>query len=170
MNELELEAALHSWGRYYGERAPREWDEKPTTAMGVVIGAAYPTNPIAIAMESGSRRGQGNPVAYARPREAVRAWRDPVAGKETRSYRGALSFSGADTSRTDPMAAKVERAALDLYRLDTLQGLVLRAQYCKRGTQAEKACWVSLVVPVTLRTYRDTLVRARCWMQGRLSA
>lgn len=172
MNELELERALQTWGRYYGERPPAEWQEGPAVGM-LGVGAGYGGNPIATAMEYGSKHDASDPRAYQRPREAMRAWRDPCAGTPSRHYAGALHFSGADTSRTDPLASRVERAAIDLFRINAELGLVLRAQYCKRGTQREKTEWVNgqdRAIALKLRTYRDALARSRMWMMGRLSA
>lgn len=164
MNELELERALQSWGRHYGERRQSEWDEDGSASMIVGGGTAHP---IARAMDFGTRGDKRNPVAYRRPREAVKNWRDPIRATATRPQAGAaipVEFS------RDPLADEVERAVMTLQRFDTALGTVLRFQYCRRGTQAEKAVWMSKRIPVTLRTYRDMLVRARCWMQGRLSA
>lgn len=164
MNDLELERALQAWGRVYGERRESEWDEDGEQSL--MVGGSV--HPIAIAMDFAAKGDKSNPVAYRRPREAVKAWRDPAYAKVTRSPKGAML--GAFSRPVDPVAARVEDAVMSLQRIDTALGMVLRFQYCRRGTQAEKAVWMSERVPVTLRTYRDMLVRARCWMQGRLSA
>lgn len=64
----------------------------------------------------------------------------------------------------------VEAASLELYRLDTLRGLVLRQEYCGYGRQDEKAIRVGEVLgaPVGLRVYRESLAMAKGWMLARL--
>lgn len=91
---------------------------------------------------------------------------------------------GRDDSRTitprervadsiPPHLRAVNAAALELYRIDTVRGLVLRQEYCGYGPQSMKAERVSLALgdgrPMGLRVYRESLERARGWMLGRLT-
>lgn len=179
MTEQEFEELLHKWGRVYGERPPRDTELAFGGSMeGAYNGFSgygdYGVNPIAVAMEHGSRNTKETAVAYHRPRRSVERgiWRDPTPCRETRHYRGALYFAGAEQSRVDPMVVRVERAACDLFRIDTVKGLVLRAQYCTRGlSRVEKAAWVTAKgCAITARTYSDVLPRSRDWVHGRITA
>lgn len=91
---------------------------------------------------------------------------------------------GRDDSRTitprervadsiPPHLRAVNAAALELYRIDTMRGLVLRQEYCGYGPQSMKADRVSLALgdgrTMGLRVYREALERARGWMLGRLT-
>lgn len=155
-----LEAMLLLWGRYYGERKPDEWDEGAEASL-------TDNHPIARAMEFAGG-DESIPQRSARGMAKLRGvptWGfDPVVCTETRSKR---------ISTPDDMPVVVQRvqsAALDLYRLDELRGIVLRFHYCTRGTQFEKAARVSDVFSKTIgiRTYRESLSFARGWMGSRL--
>lgn len=174
MDENALEELLRRWGRMYGEGAPNDDGDDVGFASMVGAGTAHP---LAVAMEyAPGRRGiRTLDVAYRRMvRPGEKAWsRDPVRCTETKHYAGALYFSGAETGRVEPEVSRVEKAALDLYRVSTIRGLVLRAQYCKRGSQQDKTDWINAQgrgSVLKLRMYREELAHARTWMQGRLSA
>lgn len=174
MREDDLEELLRRWGRVYGERSPvGEWGEEVSQASAMAGG--YGNSVLAAAMDYAPGRVERSvSVAFKRKVQAgERVWsRDPIACTESRHYSGALYFSGAEVGRVDPDVGRVERAAVDLYRIDTQRGLVLRAQYCTRGTQQEKTDWVNAegrATALTLRTFRSELVAARAWMHGRLT-
>lgn len=157
----ELEAMLRLWGRYYGERPPPEWDElEPADATA--------SHPIARAMEFAG--GDNSPASRsARAMSKLRktpTWGfDPVVCTETRTRRIATPED------MPPVVQRVQRAALDLYRLDTLGGTVLRFEYCKRGPQVEKAALLATVgFPVGVRVYRENLAFAKGWIGARLFA
>ena len=160
MTELELEELLRRWGFAYGEGRPHEWDEGE-----LAIGGAL--HPLAVAVQFAPGRKQKlTSAAWRRSSNAAgrTPFSDPVRATPTRSVSPTFS-----RRNKDPEAARVESAAMALQRLYPLRGLVIRAQYCRRGTQAEKADWVSAVgQAVTLRTYRQELALARAWMLGRL--
>ena len=95
---------------------------------------------------------------------------DPVRAKDTRSH-------GPRERVADAIPAHlraVNAAALELYRIDTVRGLVLRQEYCGYGSQSMKAERVSLALgdgrPMGLRVYRESLERARGWIAGRLGS
>jgi hypothetical protein len=94
---------------------------------------------------------------------------DPVPCSESRRAGG---VSGRARDATPPHLRPVEQAAKELYRLDTLRGLVLRQEYCGYGPQTEKAERVSVAIGsrIGLRVYRESLAHAKGWMQGRLAA
>jgi hypothetical protein len=171
MNDIEFETLLRRWGRAYGEHAPPEWQEEGDASL-VMVGAGG-AHPIAVAMEYAPGRAQRMvSVAYKRPRDAVRFWRDPVAGKETRHYAGALYFSGAEQSRVEPAVSKVEKAVMDLFRINTLRGLVMRGQYCRRGPQSEQVEWINGLdrgIQTDLRNFRYELGHARTWIHARIA-
>ncbi len=96
------------------------------------------------------------------------AYVDPAAGKQTRKA-GPASRPG--DSIPERLKA-VHASALELYRANTLGGLVLRQEYCGYGSQVAKSERVTLVIgaPIGLRMYRETLARAKGWMHARLLA
>lgn len=173
MTTNDLEEMLRRWGRVYGEAPPPEWDESGEVTLGMAGG--YGNNILAAAMEYAPGKIERMvSVAYARSRVALKRakFSDPIVCSESRHYAGALYFSGAEGGKADPDSAKVERAAIDLYRLNNLRGLVLRAQYCKRGSQEHKVEWINSQgrgIGLKLRAYRDELAHARTWIHGRLS-
>lgn len=95
---------------------------------------------------------------------------DPVKGTESRKGGGMSDLPPRDD--TPPHLRRVNAAASELYRIDTLRGLVLRFEYCGYGPQAEKAERVSVALGsrIGLRVYRESLAHAKGWMHGRLAA
>lgn len=156
-----IEYLLRKWGHYYGERAPKEWDE-----AGEDESQLTGSHPIARAMEFSG--GDGHSLGrHARGMAKLRGtptWGfDPVTCSETRSRRISVP---EDVPRDVQL---VQSAALELYRFDTLRGTVLRFEYCKRGSQSEKtAMLVTAGLSVSLRVYRESLSYARGWMESRL--
>ena len=92
---------------------------------------------------------------------------DPVAGTPTRK---AGPRSRAESMIPERLRA-IHDAALELYRVDTLGGLVLRQEYCGYGSQHTKAERVSVAMgsPVGIRIYRESLARAKGWMHARMT-
>lgn len=91
---------------------------------------------------------------------------DPVAGTPTRK---AAPMSRAAHSIPERLRA-VHDSAIELYRVDTLGGLVLRQEYCGYGSQHAKAerVTVAMSTPIGIRVYRESLARAKGWMHARL--
>lgn len=159
----KLEAMLRAWGHFYGERRPKEWDE------AAEVGEANLTasHPIARAMEYAG----GQAVSRARSawgmkkiRGGVPLWGfDPVKGKDTRSFR---------VSTPDDVPREIQRIQtiwLELYRADTLRAMIVQTEYCRRGTQGEKAAMLKAQgFAVGLRVYRENLAFARGWIESRL--
>lgn len=174
MTEDELEELLRRWGGRYGEPHP-DAVETQEVALGGMVGSG--AHPLARAMTWATKRpARQVALAYVRPlhRDAATGAvveRDPTPCRETRVFAGALFFAGAEVGRgVDPQLVRVERAALELARLNPPRGLVLRAQYCRRGAQESKVEWVGACGhPMKLRLYRDHLAHARSWMHGRLA-
>jgi hypothetical protein len=162
----EIEALLRKWGRVFGTDPPREWDEDETEeASG---GAATVISRLHLSVGIGSRTLRTPRPVWIDPKTGavVPEWRRLTArGKETRSHR-------ESSWNPDPDAERVELAALDLYRLDRLRGVVLRVEYCLRGArQRDKARFVGGcegVERISLRRYRHELDIARPWIAGRL--
>jgi hypothetical protein len=165
MKPEELESLLRLWGRVFGTAPPREWDEDTSE------GAAGATSSLLgkLHVGIGSRTLQiRKPVVWINPETGavVRQWRQLTArGKETRRVH-------APIWNPNPEAERVELAALDLYRIDRLRGVVIRMEYCLRGArQRDKARFVGAcegVERITLRRYRHELDFGRAWMGGRL--
>lgn len=173
----ELEERLRRWGRWYGERPSADDPDRLAPA----------THPLAIGMQFApgkrsavirqrshmDRAGQGRRRLMAQAAGVDRlhvvpaAFVDPVPCIETRSGR-----NSARDWPTPPEVQSVQRAALDLHRIDTLRGLALRVHYCMLGDLQDKANAVTLRLgsPVKVRAYRDAVREARFWMLGRLAA
>lgn len=158
MTTEEFDTLLAMWGRAYGEHRPYnpEEDKSPTG-----------DSPFARVMEfAPGKRVRRLDVAYRRACRAVRGgtpvWaRDAVHFAETRSYRArVLAVDG------DPVAERVESAVMQLQRTDDLLGRVLRAEYCRRGGQGDKA----KVMELSRLTYRERLAEARGWLRHALAA
>lgn len=179
----ELETLLRQWGRLLGERPPSEWgDEVP---LGYLPQSTHPLER-AKAFAPGrsgairqrttmDRGGQARRAAMAQAAVAGTKLRmrvvpadfvDPVTCTETRSLR--------DPSRDWPVPEsilRVDRAALDLLRIDRLRGLCLRAAYCTRGSHADKAGWVGERAErwVGINVFRNELAFAKVFVHARLT-
>ncbi len=162
MTADELENLLREWGRAYGENAPREWEEDCTLTG---------THPIAQAMEFAPGRAQRTvAVAWQRKRRHE-YWIDPMPCTETRQSSGHAVLLGGSAVRFTPVVEQIQTFALALYRQDTVRGLVLQAQYCKRGRQTDKAAWVTAQGhTMRLRAYREALAFAKGWIGAKLAA
>ncbi len=151
-----LEILLRKWGWAFGERPPKEWAEGD--------GPSYAVSPIARAMEfAPGRNGKGTVGRSASAMSKLRGTPafgfDPVVCTETRSKRIATPDDiPADIQR-------VQTAALALHAVDPVRGRVLRTEYCRLGSQHDKAERLGLKI----RRYRDELAHARTWMAGRLT-
>lgn len=183
----ELDSLLHEWGRFCGERPVRDEFEGEVNDGGP---GGYGTNPIATAMEFAPRKRDSylsqelarRPGARRRlipgkdgelVEEIQPGWAVPVM--PARGTRQAIYGMGELARQRRPLphnVAIVERAALDLHRIDTLRGLSLRVHYCTLGDLDEKAAKVSLRLgsPVKVRAYRDAVREAKFWLLGRLAA
>lgn len=182
MTADELETTLRAWGRVYGERPPRDDDDRPAPAVHAIArGMEFAPGKrqvvirqrttmhragqdrrtaLAVAANAGSLRGVGVRIVSA-------AFVDPVPCTETRSYR-----SEARDWPVPPEIARVERAALDLQAFNDFRGRCLRVNYCTRGSREDKTLRMGndLGRYVTLKQFKDGLVLARVWIHARLSA
>jgi hypothetical protein len=157
-----LEDMLRAWGHFYGEGKPKEWDEAADDPSAMTI-----SHPIARAMDfaGGDESPSGRSArAMKRIRKSPTWGFDPVVCTETRSFRIATNDD------IPQIVQRVQRAALELYRIDTMRGTVLRFEYCKRGRQIEKAAMMATVgLSCGVRQYRESLQFAKGWMDARLS-
>lgn len=164
-----LEELLIRWGWHFGEEKPAEWDEGDSPAV----------HPIAVAMAFAPNRvDRSTSIAYKKRRVpiygdsgAVIGYRqaEPSAGSPSRTACGYTPE--AQRRDIDPRLLQVERAAIDLLRVDTTRGLVLRFNYCRRGQQSEKVEWINAEGPhnLNLRAYREHLAHARTWVESRVA-
>lgn len=91
---------------------------------------------------------------------------DPVPGKTTHKAGPRERISDS----IPPRLRALHNAALELYRVDKLAGIVLRQEYCAYGSQGAKTYRAGEAVgrKIGLRVYRESLARAKGWMLGRL--
>lgn len=174
MTPKELDNLLREWGYVYGEQPPREWDEDCTLTG---------PHPLEIARQFARTKGDrmfspawevGRGASQYRwaangGKGRVPGWAAAtVPGKETRTA-GAKALAGG--RRYTPELARVEAAAIDLYRLDRRRGTILRLAYCRRGSHKDKAEMAASALgePIKLRLFRMELELARTFMLGRLA-
>lgn len=179
MTDDEFETLLRLWGRLLGERPPAEWgDEAP---VGYLQQSAHPlarvgSPPRAIRQRTTMDRGgveRRRTLAQAAVQGTKMGMRivpasfvDTVPCAETRSMR--------DPARDFPLpppVLRVERAALDLLRIDRVRGLCLRVAYCTRGSHAEKAERVATLAAarVGVNVFRNQLAFAKVWVHARVA-
>lgn len=176
MTTDDLELLLRAWGQAYGSAPPPERlpDRRAPASHPIAVSMQFaPGKRATIKQRTTMDRG-----GHARRRLMARAsgvkgmrivpaeFVDAIPCRE----RGVIGGGG---ERPVPLELqRVERAALELMRIDRLRGLCLRFNYCTLGPHDEKAAAVGEVVreEVKLRRFRDELDRARIWMHGRLAA
>jgi len=175
----ELDKTLRQWaaaqiGRHGAYVAPEDRDTGPGSHP---ISRAREFAPMTrsraaarIAGRDGSdrRRTMAAVVAIKGLHLIPMAFCDPVRCVETRHSGPMQSVDqGIPTE-----LKRVDRAVMDLYRIDTFKGLCVRLEYTGFGYQSDRAIEVgkALGAPVTLRQYRDGLRAGRQWLMGRLAA
>ena len=149
-------------GAPYGEGAPKEWQEDSTLTG---------THPIALAMQFAPGRAAREVGVAWRRRRTRDNWVDPMPCKETHQPAGHAVLLGGSSVRFTPAVELVQSAALALYRQDQVRGLVLQLQYCRRGSQSDKAAMIAAQGHrMKLRAYREALAFAKGWIGARLAA
>lgn len=187
MTSDELETLLRAWGRVMGERPPvDDGDDRPSRAVHALargMEMAPGKRQVVIRERTAMHRaGQGRRalMAVAAGGAAVGmrlapTWAvDPVHFTETRSYR--------NESRDWPIPPeilRVERAAIDLQKIDDLRGRCLRVRYCMRASDEERVMRMMASMDLAalekiggylkLKRFRDEVAYARVWMHGRLA-
>lgn len=175
MTEDELDTLLIEWGglsKYQQSRA-----EGPTDfhvlqrARDFAPGTRKRAAQRLVGRDGGERRAyMARDLQACGVRKVPMDFVDPVKGYGA-SKGGGICDSPARNS-TPVHLRPVEQAAKELYRVDTMRGLVLRQEYCGYGPQVEKAERVGLAIGsrVGLRMYREALAHARGWMMAKLAA
>ena len=150
----ELETLLRAWGKAYGERPPVDEynDRRPTPAV----------HPLARGMVfAPGKKVRHLDLAYRRMiRKGERSWsRDPIVCSETRPSGGGGSCSAVTFT---PAVERVQSAVTALDGSNAATAMVLRAQYCKRGSRADRIAWVDVMGhKMGGRTYIRHLVEGR---------
>lgn len=163
MNATEFETMLLIWGHAFGPRSA----EAVVASYGssTLAGLGRPTIRQVTTMDRGGhqrRRLMGAAAGlvdeHGRPRLLPSWAAEPVRGSSTRS-------AGAKVLATDSIipteAARVEQSVKRLAREESELALVLRAQYCQLGRQAEKA----EAMGMARNAYRERLAEARGWLR-----
>lgn len=153
MTADELESILRRWGHVFGEPRPSEWQEPSSGDMG------------AMTEKLRQRLHIGAGIVRSAPATLREGDRGKVRCKETRG--------GERPWCPPPELLAVEHAVQDLYYVDSLRSVIIRAEYCLRGMrQREKAIRVGqyegINLRLPLRRYRYELDFARQWISGRL--
>ena len=158
----ELESRLISWGYWFGPLPAPEWDEDSSLGVGVLMQRAIEKARVSIApiLDEPAIHGRWKREDGARYFEPQR-W----------TAKGKPSESGQRVWNPDPEADEVERAVLQLHRINHLRAVCLRGHYCIRQGRKEGARWATVhaEVPVTVRRYRAEIELARMWVGGQLA-
>lgn len=176
MDAKELDSLLRHWGRVFGEKPPKEWDEDES---GSEMGQ---THALVQAMRVDGKSNLLLDTALAKLRDRLKRARiktakltskhDPRELMAEHRCFGFQSRGGPKPMYVDPAADWVDRVAIELDRHDHTQGVVLRYEYCTRGRHRDKLGEVQKVLQaprMSLRQYRMALDYARVWMNGALS-
>lgn len=170
MTADDLENLLLLWGYAFGplsqSRGTSYYGDSALAAFGHTRSA---TRQVALNRGGVSRRRLMGAAAGLHDKHGtpllVPAWAvEPVRGTPTRTACAKLLGIGAP--EFSPEVMLVERAALQLHRIDDLLGSVLRAEYCSLGGQDEKSRRFNL----RRGAYRERVAEARGWMRCRLAA
>jgi hypothetical protein len=167
-----LEDALRAWGRAYGEQPEVEIheDQRAPDVHPLAVAMRFAPGTRAEAVQrhvhrGGQQRrtlmaaGLGDCGVRMVPADFV----DCVPG--TRSTNASACGSSAE-AKLGPIVEAVQGAWIVLFRFDTLRGIVVQAEYQRRGmTQGDKAAMLG----IKLKRYRDELASGKVWLHGRLA-
>lgn len=94
---------------------------------------------------------------------------DPVPASNDAGRPVATSYEAAPDAGTPDDLRWIDRALAEMSRSAPFRALVVRQEFCGRGTQKEKAAAIAETYggSVTVRQYRHELGRALDWMRGR---
>lgn len=181
MDKDALESLLKAWGVVYAERTRRhvEFGRQRSDVSHPIARAMQfaPGKRVSKAKLSSERGGLYRRRLMARaaqvpgltilPAEFV----DPIPCRETRRHAGSYGRP------VPPELARVDVACRALEESSLLRGTVLRVAYCTEGDHQAKAEEVTArmrevskdFAGVTVSRFRDELLFARIWMDGRLS-
>lgn len=183
MTEEQLEVALKSWGRAFGEQRPDEWDEDGSPgrseygANGIARGMEFApgSRQVVIRERTAHHRAGGDRRRIMGVAAGVRIvsadFVDPVPCTETRPHYGAPK----DDARVTATVQAVQSAWLVLREWWPLRGEVLRLQYQVRAmSQQDKAATLGDGKDgrdlITVKRYRDELARSKLWIHARITA
>ncbi len=173
-----VEKLLRHWGRVFGERPPAEWDEGSSYGAGALTAVLLERVEVGVGIETAKARERRIRKMVAKNIVQVNGGRllQFISGLPKYTACGRQSEGGARTWCPDQVADWVELQALDLYRSSRPTGLVLRAQYCTRGTQRQdKLPWVRAREGVSgggrmsVRQYLAELDQGRDWILTKLN-
>ncbi len=157
MKKSRLDSLLKRWGRMFGEGASKEWDEPSSYGMG---GLAEKMQQYA---ELGAGVSAPAPTRDANGRPIIKTWGARCFGVQTRGGQRKVPLA-------DNTSEFIERMCYILYKDDRLKGVILRIEYCTRGTQEDdKLPRVQEIMRhphLKISRYRDELRRARAYMEG----
>ena len=179
MNDQELDTLLREWGEESKYQRARLEDGGGTNDFHVLQrardfapGTRAKAEAKLIGRDGGDRRRyMARELTACGVRAVPMDFVDPIFGGASGGSGGGGGASDGPRHNLPAHLRVVEAASLELYRIDTLRGLVLRQEYCGYGRQDDKAEKVGLAVgsPVGLRIYRESLAMARGWMLAKLS-
>jgi hypothetical protein len=137
MQSDEVERLLKVWSHHYGQPRPKEWDEESSLGSGQLSGV------LCEFLKSGTRITNG-------PAKALTAY-------------GKASRGGQKPMPINREADQIDKLVTRIYGTDPLAALVLRGNYCLRGTRTEKAQWVASITGkrLTARRFGVELFAAR---------
>lgn len=170
----ELERLLRSWGdAQIGRHDAANEDRREHDPGSHPISKARQFAPMTrekfqnqlVGRDGGDRRRLMARASGVRGMKIIPMWAcDPVSGKETRHMGPVASVDRG----LPPELRLIDRALMDLYRANTMRGLVLRIEYTGFGRHVEKAGEVARAMRIPelpVRKYRDELRMGREWLR-----
>ena len=169
----DLDELLFEWGRYFGREARQTAEVHPLERAREFAPGKRARS--VVVRDGGDRRRTMAAAAVAGSKLSMRVvpmdYVESVPCIETRTMR----TPGRDWP-VPPHLERVNRAALDLIARMPLQGLCLQARYCRRDFDAARAEWVAstlrnehgIDMPVSVKRFRDELIKAKFWVHARL--
>ena len=149
MDSTDLHHVLTRWGRAFGEPPPSEWQEESSSGSGALTGVLIDFIRVGVAASGPAPFGEGK--GYTALCKA--------------------SAPGRREWQPDLVSEAVEVAWLGLYRHSPTQAVILRMEYCWRGSRSERVAMAAKCLGLrrmAKRVYREGLQAARDSIDDRL--
>lgn len=170
MQPAEFEHLLRKWGYWFGEERPREWDEDSSQGLGVLSAVLIERVKVGKGpQEHIERQRRLRDMVFTTDEQGRRVF-DPEKSERHQCFGVETHSAGERPWLPDPEAEHIDRLCLRLYEQNPVQGVILRIDYCTRGTQKldklPRAAQILDNPHLKLRRYRWELEIARAWMLG----
>lgn len=173
MQSDELEHLLRLWGRYFGEERPREWDEDSSCGLGIMSSILIDRVKVGKGPQDNIERQRRLRRTVFMSNEKGRRVIDHEKSELHQCHARETQGAGERPWLPDPRADHVDRLCVRLYEHNPVQAVVLRIEYCTRGTKKHdklpRARFILDNPHLKMRHYRMELDIARDWMRLNLA-